>query len=98
MLRQPLSRALALGSPSRAAPLAVRKLADKVPAANTVEVFIDDKPVHVPPGTTILQVHYSHRIRTLFLFRCSLEESVYTKSVNYFVVCLPNMFVFRLLL
>ncbi|XP_026321244.1 NADH-ubiquinone oxidoreductase 75 kDa subunit, mitochondrial [Hyposmocoma kahamanoa] len=59
MLRQPLSRALALTSPNRVAPLASlasRKLASQVqPAPNTVEVFIDDQPVHVPPGTTVLQ-------------------------------------------
>ncbi|XP_050348047.1 NADH-ubiquinone oxidoreductase 75 kDa subunit, mitochondrial [Nymphalis io] len=55
MLRQPLSRALAL-SPSRVAPLGVRKFADQVQAQpDKVEVFIDDKPVYVPPGTTILQ-------------------------------------------
>ncbi|XP_046969797.1 NADH-ubiquinone oxidoreductase 75 kDa subunit, mitochondrial [Vanessa cardui] len=55
MLRQPLSRALAL-SPSRVAPLGVRKLANQVQAQpDKIEVFIDDKPVYVPPGTTILQ-------------------------------------------
>lgn len=52
MLRQPLTRALAL-SPSRVAPLAARKFAAQ---ADKVEVFIDDKPVYVPPGTTVLQV------------------------------------------
>ena len=58
MLRQPLTRALAL-SPSRVAPLSARKFADAVPAqADKVEVFIDDKPVYVPPGTTVLQVCY----------------------------------------
>ncbi|OWR42401.1 NADH-ubiquinone oxidoreductase subunit [Danaus plexippus plexippus] len=51
MLRQPLTRALAL-SPSRVAPLAARKFAAQ---ADKVEVFIDDKPVYVPPGTTVLQ-------------------------------------------
>lgn len=57
MLRQPLSRALALASPTRVAPLAARRYAEQVPAApNNVEVFIDDQPVHVPPGTTVLQV------------------------------------------
>lgn len=55
MLRQPLTRALAL-SPSRVAPLSARKFADAVPAqSDKVEVFIDDKPVYVPPGTTVLQ-------------------------------------------
>lgn len=56
MLRQPLTRALALGSPSRAAPLATRRYAEAVAAPEKIEVFINDKPVHVVPGTTILQV------------------------------------------
>ncbi|XP_075980158.1 NADH dehydrogenase (ubiquinone) 75 kDa subunit [Anticarsia gemmatalis] len=56
MLRQPLTRALALSSPVRAAPLASRCLAGQVQAQpEKVEVFIDDKPVHVLPGTTVLQ-------------------------------------------
>ncbi|XP_028161677.1 NADH-ubiquinone oxidoreductase 75 kDa subunit, mitochondrial [Ostrinia furnacalis] len=54
MLRQPLSRALALSSSARAAPLAARQYS--VPAQpEKVEVFIDDQPVHVLPGTTVLQ-------------------------------------------
>lgn len=58
MLRQPLSRALAL-SPKRMAPLSARKFADQVqPQPDNVEVFIDDQPVSVPPGTTVLQVMY----------------------------------------
>ncbi|KAJ8712444.1 hypothetical protein PYW07_005286 [Mythimna separata] len=56
MLRQPLSRALTLSSPVRAAPLAARPYAAQAPPPpEKVEVFIDDKPVHVLPGTTILQ-------------------------------------------
>ncbi|CAG4960157.1 unnamed protein product [Parnassius apollo] len=55
MLRQPLTRALALSSPARAAPLAVRRYAEIAPQPDKVEVFIDDKPVYVPPGTTVLQ-------------------------------------------
>ncbi|CAH0725586.1 unnamed protein product, partial [Brenthis ino] len=55
MLRQPLTRALAL-SPSRVAPSTARKYAGQVQAQpEKVEVFIDDKPVYVPPGTTVLQ-------------------------------------------
>lgn len=54
MLRQPLSKALSLPSlTSRVAPLAARKYAQ---APEKVEVFIDDKPIHVEPGSTILQV------------------------------------------
>ncbi|XP_049875813.1 NADH-ubiquinone oxidoreductase 75 kDa subunit, mitochondrial [Pectinophora gossypiella] len=55
MLRQPLTRALALGSPTRVAPLAARRYANQPAAADKVEVFIDDKPILVPPGTTVLQ-------------------------------------------
>lgn len=59
MLRQPLSRALTLSSPVRAAPLAARPYAAQVqPPPEKFEVFIDDKPVQVLPGTTILQVSY----------------------------------------
>ncbi|XP_059048656.1 NADH-ubiquinone oxidoreductase 75 kDa subunit, mitochondrial isoform X2 [Achroia grisella] len=56
MLRQPLTRALVLSSPSRVAPLGARRYADAVPAQpDKVEVFINDQPVYVPPGTTVLQ-------------------------------------------
>lgn len=56
MLRQPLTRALALSSPSRAAPVAARRYAEVASQPEKVEVFIDDKPVYVLPGTTVLQV------------------------------------------
>ncbi|XP_072944690.1 NADH-ubiquinone oxidoreductase 75 kDa subunit, mitochondrial [Epargyreus clarus] len=55
MLRQPLTRALALSSPTRVAPLAARRYAEAQTQPEKVEVFIDDKPVYVPPGTTVLQ-------------------------------------------
>ncbi|CAF4810655.1 unnamed protein product [Pieris macdunnoughi] len=55
MLRQPLSRALALSSSSRITPLGVRRYAEALAQPEKVEVFIDDKPVYVPPGTTVLQ-------------------------------------------
>ncbi|CAB3230761.1 unnamed protein product [Arctia plantaginis] len=56
MLRQPLCRALALSSPARAVPLASRSYSNPVPAEpEKVEVFINDKPVYVAPGTTVLQ-------------------------------------------
>ncbi|XP_059618641.1 NADH-ubiquinone oxidoreductase 75 kDa subunit, mitochondrial [Phlebotomus argentipes] len=56
MFRTPLARALALGSPTKAVGVAVRSSAT-VPAKapEKIEVFIDDKPVMVDPGTTILQ-------------------------------------------
>lgn len=53
MLRQPLSRALALSSPARSASRCYSAQAPAQP--EKVEVFIDDKPVHVLPGTTVLQ-------------------------------------------
>ncbi|KAL4711515.1 hypothetical protein ACJJTC_000531 [Scirpophaga incertulas] len=56
MLRQPLTRALALGSPTRLAPVTTRRYAEQAQAQpEKVEVFIDDQPVHVLPGTTVLQ-------------------------------------------
>uniref|UniRef100_A0A7G3ATU5 NADH-ubiquinone oxidoreductase 75 kDa subunit, mitochondrial n=1 Tax=Lutzomyia longipalpis TaxID=7200 RepID=A0A7G3ATU5_LUTLO len=56
MFRAPLARALTLGSPTKAASVAVRSSAT-VPAKapEKIEVFVDDKPVLVDPGTTILQ-------------------------------------------
>lgn len=61
MLRAPLTRAIFLAqSPSRAGLLcasAVRNQSNTpAKAPEKVEVFIDDQPVMVPPGTTVLQV------------------------------------------
>ncbi|XP_030025978.2 LOW QUALITY PROTEIN: NADH-ubiquinone oxidoreductase 75 kDa subunit, mitochondrial [Manduca sexta] len=56
MLRQPLSRALALTSPTLRRSVggaALRRTGASAP--DNVEVFIDDQPVYVPPGTTVLQ-------------------------------------------
>uniref|UniRef100_A0A6M2DT30 NADH-ubiquinone oxidoreductase 75 kDa subunit, mitochondrial n=1 Tax=Xenopsylla cheopis TaxID=163159 RepID=A0A6M2DT30_XENCH len=59
MLRAPVIKALALGAPAKGASMAApRNLsAAPVPAKVTqkIEVFIDDKPVMVEPGTTVLQ-------------------------------------------
>lgn len=55
MWRQPLSRALslpALSSPTRMSVAAARRYADQ---PEKVELFIDDQPVYVEPGTTVLQ-------------------------------------------
>ncbi|CAG0902625.1 unnamed protein product [Cyprideis torosa] len=59
MFRVPLSR-LAVGgrhsvTSSPAKVLSARHQSDVPAKADLVEVFIDDKPVHVPPGTTVLQ-------------------------------------------
>lgn len=60
MLRLPIARILpsakAIGSPVRCAASQA--------APEKIEVFIDDKKVMVPPGTTVLQV----RIKSLNLF------------------------------
>ncbi|GBP68543.1 NADH-ubiquinone oxidoreductase 75 kDa subunit, mitochondrial [Eumeta japonica] len=63
MFRQPLSRALSLpvlGSPTRVARVCTSARSMQVqsegkPQPEKVEVFIDDKPVYVLPGTTVLQ-------------------------------------------
>jgi len=47
------------------------------PAADAVEVFVDDKPVHVDPGCTVLQVvslllfHHLSGFGSLCNFVCS---------------------------
>jgi len=41
-----------------------------VPAANTIEVFIDDKPVEVDPACTVLQVTSLVYLQS---FRCSIS-------------------------
>lgn len=59
MLRTPLTRALSLGSPTRAVSLVNVRAASSAPPANVpqkIEVFVDDKSVMVDPGTTVLQV------------------------------------------
>ena len=56
MLRTPLTRALSLGSPTRAIALAVQRTSTSVAKApEKIEVFVDDKSVFVDPGTTVLQ-------------------------------------------
>ncbi|VVC87237.1 unnamed protein product [Leptidea sinapis] len=55
MLRQPLSKALALSPCARLAPVTGRRYAQVQAQPEKVEVFIDDKPVYVLPGTTVLQ-------------------------------------------
>ncbi|CAO1379971.1 unnamed protein product [Diamesa serratosioi] len=57
MLRAPLTRAIALATPSRAAPLVAIRSSSNAPAKapEKIEVFVDDQPVMVLPGTTVLQ-------------------------------------------
>lgn len=55
MLRLPIHRALIrAGASTRAAVRSTGTVPAKAP--EKIEVFIDDKPVLVDPGTTILQV------------------------------------------
>lgn len=64
MIRAPLTKALSLGSTispiHKVAAAAFRTTAvvaqTPAKAPEKIEVFVDDIPVHVEPGTTILQV------------------------------------------
>lgn len=60
MLRTPLTRALSLGSPTRAllasAACQQRSTANIAKAPEKIEVFVDGQSVFVEPGTTVLQV------------------------------------------
>jgi NADH dehydrogenase (ubiquinone) Fe-S protein 1 len=59
MLRVPLARAIAHSQSSRTGVLvASTRLQSNAPAKQPekIEVFIDDQPVMVLPGTTVLQV------------------------------------------
>jgi NADH dehydrogenase (ubiquinone) Fe-S protein 1 len=58
MLRAPLTRAIALANPGRSSTLLNHARSSSTPAKapEKIEVFIDDQPVSVIPGTTVLQV------------------------------------------
>lgn len=65
MIRAPFTKALSLGANTApihkiaAAAFRTTAIAAQTPAAKApekIEVFVDDIPVHVEPGTTILQV------------------------------------------
>lgn len=66
MIRAPLTKALSLGANTSpihkiaAAAFRTTAVAAQTPAKapEKIEVFVDDIPVHVEPGTTILQVSY----------------------------------------
>jgi NADH dehydrogenase (ubiquinone) Fe-S protein 1 len=57
MLRAPLTRAIALANPGRSSTLLNHARCSSTPAKapEKIEVFIDDQPVSVAPGTTVLQ-------------------------------------------
>lgn len=59
MLRLPLIRATGLSN-GRFGTAAIHTSSSKSQSQELIEVFIDDKPVHVPPGTTVLQVPIKH--------------------------------------
>lgn len=61
MLRAPLTRALVVGVRCPATQTAVRTTATTpAKAPEKIEVFVDDVPVMVEPGTTVLQVRRGH--------------------------------------
>lgn len=55
MLRAPIHRALSLPNLRNISP-ALRCLSTTPMQLEKIEVFVDDKPVLVEPGTTVLQV------------------------------------------
>lgn len=55
MLRVGVSRLLQHGAPRGRAALSVGATRAQSSAPEKIEVFIDDQPVMVPPGTTVLQ-------------------------------------------
>ena len=63
MFRAPLVKALTLGKPIKGVSLAIRCTANAsatpAKAPQKIEVFVDDQPVLVDPGTTVLQVYKS---------------------------------------
>ena len=77
MLRLPLSRVAGL-STGRFGAACIHSSSSKhqqpQPAPELIEVFIDDKPVHVPPGTTVLKVLVVYIINVLFLLKFNLYK------------------------
>lgn len=96
MIRAPLTKALCLGantSPIQkiaAAAFRTTAVAAQTPAKapEKIEVFVDDIPVHVEPGTTILQVSNGvsktslkpKRYRLLRLQELKSQDSVITRD------------------
>lgn len=60
MLRLPLTVSIHRALSAQLFNIGVRGTATKVP--EKIEVFIDDKPVMVEPGTTVLQVWNQHLV------------------------------------
>lgn len=68
MLRSALGKVLNGGplSPKHAAALTRASSTQAPKKPEQIEVFIDDIPVKVDPGTTVLQVSYDKEIKVLF--------------------------------
>ena len=45
-----------------------------------VEVFVDDKPVYVEPGTTVLQVRTSTSLNIIKIYEIHVEDSFFLMS------------------
>ena len=73
MLRGPLLRAIVLAKPSKASIsiLDARSNSSATPmkAPEKIEVFVDDQPVMVDPGTTVLQVNQNKLYQHISLFK-----------------------------
>ena len=78
MLRVPLTRAICLTHSSRVLATTSARLQSNTPAKapEKVEVFIDDQPVMVAPGTTVLQV-------TILLLHPLDHDKLINNSCNY---------------
>lgn len=76
MLRVGVSRLLQHGAPRGRAALGVGAARAQSSGPEKIEVFIDDQPVMVPPGTTVLQVCPS----------CSPVGYLYFFLVFYFII------------
>lgn len=57
MLRVPVTRALALGARFPVQTIVRTSATTPAKVPEKIEVFVDDQPVMVDPGTTVLQVN-----------------------------------------
>jgi len=60
------------------------------PSADTVEVFIDDKPVQVDPGCTVLQVYHRFYYLCVCCVVCIAKMLRYTMSYCWLVIWSVN--------
>lgn len=52
-----------------------------------IELFIDDKPVQVPPGTTVLQVHHTfmHKYMKIPVTCVNYVSEIHCSFINYII-------------